>query len=234
MLRETWVEPDRLFDARSESPPADAVDLVFPAPTSLSLFADAVSQTSDLSHQLDRLAEIYEWVTEETARDVQRYCGYVTHPRSGDRTPARLAVAGLAENTFHGNSGESIPRIHAHLYVGRTAPALRDGLVCDVTLDRLRRTVDRAWVGYLHRLIDVTTEEFGLVWDTLSPDHHPGDREIVRPPFAEFVPQHPIPNEHVCPGKFGPHEQILADQQWRIAMGESLLRSRAERHRDAG
>ena len=58
MLRETWVEPERLFDARFEMPPADAVDVVFPVPTSLSLFADAVSQTPDLAHHLERLAEV--------------------------------------------------------------------------------------------------------------------------------------------------------------------------------
>src|SRR3982751_2152242 len=118
MLRETWVEPTRLFDVRSEAPPADALDVVFSVPTSVSLFADAVDQTPHLTHLLDRMATVFEEIAVLTTVDIQRACGYVPHPSFGDRTPARLALAGLAENSFHGSpSPESIPRIHAHIWV---------------------------------------------------------------------------------------------------------------------
>jgi hypothetical protein len=224
MFGDTWVEPAKLFDPVNETPPEDAIDVQFVVPTSLSLFADALAQTPQMAHLLPKLEDVYAQVLQLVVRDVQRSGGYVVHPGWGLRTPARLSLAVRSENSV---PGASIMRIHAHVYVGRTATAIKDGQVCPVNIDELRRGVYSAWGSYARTLESATAEALGLVWKPL-PGHHPADKEIVEPPFAQFVAEHPAPDAMPCPGMFGPRELIMADQQSRILIAESQVRVQAE------
>jgi hypothetical protein len=227
MYGDTHVDPARLFDPQVGRPPADALDLFFPVPTSLSLFGDALARTPEMAHLLPKLAEAYQGVLMTTVVQVQRTCGYVEHPTYGPRTPAQLALTATSENSV---PGESIMRIHGHVYVGRTAAALPDGHESPVNLLRLRRVIDDVWTSYLDKLENTTAAAFGLIWGPM-PGHHPGNREIVDPPFAPHVVQHAAPDQVVCPGRYGPLKRIMVDQQWRIGIAESQVRVEAEQRR---
>lgn len=229
MIGDTHVEPAPLFDLQTGRPPADALDVYFSVPTSLSLFGDALAQTPKMEHLLPRLADVFHDVLGQTVVKLQRFGGYVEHPAWGPSTPARLELTARSENQV---PGEAIMRIHGHIYVGRTATALSDGSRCSVNLRRLRRGVDNAWRSYLQLLQSATAAEFGLTWEPL-PGHHPADVEIVEPPFAPHVAQHRSPDQAVCPGVYGPLERIAADQQWRSGIAASDQRVAAER-RQAG
>lgn len=225
MYGDTHVDPVPLFDPQVGRPPADAFDLYFPVPTSLSLFGDALAQTPDMAHLLPQLAQAYQQVLAETVVKLQRSCGHVEHPTLGKRTPARLSINAASENSV---PGESIMRIHGHLYLGRTAATLTDGQQRPVNESWLRRAVDDVWITYLTRLRSVTSEVFGLSW-AAAPDLHPGDQEIVEPPFAPHVRQHAAPDQALCPGRYGSLERIMVDQQWRIGIAESQVRVQSER-----
>ena len=83
---------------------------------------------------------------------------------------------------------------------------------------------------YLTRLVNRTTDVLGLIWAPL-PGHTSGDVEIVDPPLAEHVPGHRF---GVCPGEYGPREQIMADARWRAGVAESARIIAAERTRRTG
>lgn len=227
MIGDTSVDPAQLFDLQTGRPPADALDVYFSVPTSLSLFGDALARTPSMEHLLPRLAEVYHEVLAETLVQLQRMGGYVEHPGWGPSTPARLELTARSENQV---PGESIMRIHGHVYIGRTAAALRDGTRHPVNLRRLRRAADNAWLSYLDLLKSRVASEFGLTWGPL-PDHHPSDVEIVEPPFAPHVGLHRSPDQAVCPGFYGPLERIAADQQWRAGIAASVERVAADRRR---
>lgn len=224
MFGDTHVEPEKLFDPASSGPPEDALDVQFVVPTSLSLYGDALARTPEMAHQLPELAGVYERVLAKTVADLQQVCGYVTHPAFTTRTAARLAMTAVSENSV---PSESIMRIHGHVYIGRTARTLRDGSVQPVDLAWLRQFVRDVWANYMTSLRSATTETFGLTWGPL-PGHHPSDQEIVEPPFAPHVAQWPAPDTNACPGRFGPHERIMADQRWRIGIAESQIRVQSE------
>src|ERR1041384_7242119 len=154
------VDPARLFDPVSAAPPADALDVQFVVPTSLSLFGDALARTPHMAHRLPELADLYEHVLGLTLRDIQRAGGYVEDPVWGPSTPARLSLTAISENAL---PGASIMRIHGHIYVGRTATSLRDGQVRPVNLKRLQRGIDNVvWGNYANRLESATAAAFGL------------------------------------------------------------------------
>jgi hypothetical protein len=227
MYGETHVAPAQLFDATVGRPPTDALDLYFSVPTSLSLLGDALARTPDMAHLLSKLAQVYSDVLGSTVVKLQRSCGYVEHPTLGKKTPARLAITARSENSV---PGEALMRIHGHVYVGRSATALHDGQEWPVNEARLRRVVDDVWITYLDRLVIATSEALSLSWGPL-PGHHPGDKEIVEPPFAPHVREHRPVEQVQCPGQYGPLTQIVADQQWRIGVTESQIRLDAERRR---
>lgn len=225
MYGETHVDPQRLFNPADAAPPADALDVQFPVPTSLSLFGDALARTPHMAHRLPELASIYEQVLGSALRDIQRAGGYVEDPAWGPSTPARLSLTAISENAL---PGESIMRIHGHIYVGRTAASLKDGQVRPVNLKRLKRGIDNVvWGNYAKALRSATADVFGLVWAPL-PGHHPADCEIVEPPFASHVARHPAPDANPCLGRFGPLERIMADLAWRIDIAESQVRVQSE------
>jgi hypothetical protein len=224
---DTHVEPAPLFDPdRGGRPPGDAWDLYFHAPISLSLLGDAYA-AHGMDRELDQLLGLYAGLAAGTVTDVQRQGGYVTGGHRGRGVPARLEITALVENTV---PGEPTMRLHTHLYVGRTAIALDTDERHPVDVDRLRRAADGSWADYLTRLENRTTDVLGLVWAPL-PGHTSGDVEIVDPPLAEHVPGHRF---GVCPGEYGPREQIMADARWRAGVAESARIIAAERARRTG
>ena len=227
MYGDTHVEPAPLFDPdRGGRPPGDAWDLYFHAPISLSLLGDAYA-AHGMDRELDQLLGLYAGLAAGTVTDVQRQGGYVTGGHRGHGVPARLEITALVENAV---PGEPTMRLHTHLYVGRTATALDTGARHPVDVDRLHRAANGAWRDYLARLVNRTTDVLGLAWAPLS-GHTSSDVEIVDPPLAEHVPGHRF---GVCPGEYGPREQIIADARWRADVAESARIIAAERTRRTG
>ena len=228
MYGDTHVDPTLLFDPDHAAPPADALDLYFHAPLSLSLVGDAFAYHR-MDRELDLLLEVYASLARGIIRDVQRQGGYVTGGHRGRAIPARLEITAVAHNQV---PGESTMRLHTHLYVGGTAIALETGARHPVDFDKLSNAADFAWRRYLGQLIRESTEALGFTWDSL-PGHHSADEEIVDPPMAEHIAGHTF---GVCPGDFGPREQIMADARWRagIRKMEKFIAADHERQRHTG
>jgi hypothetical protein len=227
MYGDTHVDPAPLFDPeRGGRPPADALDLYFHAPISLSLLGDALA-AQGMERELGQLLSLYASLAAATVTDVQRQGGYVAGGHRGRAVPARLEITALAENAV---PGEPTMRVHTHIYVGRTAIALETGERHPVDLGELREAADFAWTGYLTRLVDETTDVLGFTWAPL-PGHTSGDAEIVDPPMAEHVAGHSF---GVCPGEYGPREQIMTDAEWRSDVAESARIIAAEQTRRTG
>ena len=226
MYGDTHVDPALLFNPDHEQAPADALDLYFHAPISLSLLGDAYA-AHGMERELAQLLSLYAGLAAATVTDVQRQGGYVAGGHRGRAIPARLEITALVENAV---PGEPTMRLHTHIYVGRTATALDTGERYPVDVDRLNRAANGAWRDYLMRLVNETTDVLGFTWAPL-PGHTSGDEEIVDPPMAEHVPGHSF---GVCPGEYGPREQIMADARWRAGVAESARIIAAERARSTG
>ena len=218
---ETRVEPARLFDASDTDgpgPPADALDVQFRAPLTFSLLVDALLR-SDRELDARTCFQLYERVIDYTVARVQFACGYVLdeHERS---VPARLELAALGESDV---PGIETVRMHHHLYIGRTALALRDGCRHPVSPDDVRlglRTV--AWTSYLRELERLSELLCGARWG-----RPPGGfaREIVEPPLHEHMAGHEL---GVCPSPWGPRETW--EQPTRAVLAhEAELAARIER-----
>lgn len=220
MYGDTHVDPRPLFDPEHAGPPADAWDLYFHAPLSLSLLGDAYA-AHGMERELGQVLSLYAGLAARTVTEVQRQGGYVAGGHRGRAIPARLEITALAENAV---PGEATMRLHTHVYVGRTALALDTGERDVVDVGRLERAADFAWRGYLTRLVNETADVLGYEWAPL-PGHTSGDREIVDPPIAEHVAGHAL---GLCPGEYGPREQILTDAQWRAGVAESARLIAAE------
>ena len=171
MYGDTHVDPALLFDPDHAQPPADALDLYFHAPLSLSLVGDAFAHNR-MDRELGLLLQVYAGLAGGIIRDVQRQGGYVTGGHHGRAIPARLEITALAHNQV---PDQTTMRLHTHLYVGRTAVALETGERHPVDLGELNDAADFAWRGYLGRLVDESTRALGFTWDAL-PGHTSGDR----------------------------------------------------------
>ena len=238
MYGDTHVDPAPLFDPdpdpdpdpdRGGRPPKDALYLYLHAPISLPLLGDAYA-AHGMERELGQLLGFYAGLAGlagDTVTEVQRQGGYVTGGHRGRAIPARLEITALAENDI---PGEPTMRLHTHIYMGRTAVALETGERHPVDLGRLNRSADFAWTGYLTRLVDDSTALSGFDRAPL-PGHTSGDEEIVDPPVAEHVAGHTF---GVCPGEYGPREQIMADAQWRAGVAESARIIAIERARRTG
>lgn len=227
MYGDTHVDPAPLFDpAAGGRPPEDALDLYFHAPISLSLLGDAYA-AHGMERELGQLLSLYADLAADTVTDVQRQGGYVAGGHRGRAIPARLEITALAENDV---PDEPTMRLHTHIYVGRTAIALETGERHPVDLAELREAADFAWRSHLTKLVNRSTDVLGFAWAPL-PGHTSGDEEIVDPPMAEHVPGHSF---GVCPGEYGPREQIMADAQWRAGVAESARIIAIERSRRTG
>jgi hypothetical protein len=207
---DTHVDPALLFDPDRQRPPADALDLYFRAPLSLSLIGDAFAHNR-MDRELSQLLDLYAGLAAGIIRDIQRQGGYVTGGHHGRAIPARLEITALAHNHV---PDQTTMRLHTHIYVGRTALALDTGERHPIDLDKLSNAANFAWRGYLGRVVDESTRALGFTWDAL-PGHHSADEEIVDPPMAEHVAGHAF---GVCAGDYGPREQIMADARWRAGI----------------
>jgi hypothetical protein len=155
---------------------------------------------------------------------VQRQGGYVTGGYRGRAIPARLEITAIAHNQV---PDQPAMRLHTHIYVGRTAAALSTAERHPVDLGALSESADFAWRGYVGRLVRESTQALGFVWAPL-PGHTSGDEEIVDPPMAEHIASHEF---GICPGDYGPREQIMADTRWRADIRETARYIAAEQAR---
>lgn len=221
----TRVEPARLFnlDDAGGGPPADAVDVQFRAPLSLSLFADALRQAGrDLD--LRTLFSVHQRVVDQTVTELQYEAGYVLpHGRTSFGDPARLELGGVGEGAV---PGIDTLRLHCHVYVGRTAVTLVEGSRWPVDLTKLTRVARSVlWPFYLNRLEAAVALACGVTWDSPRPG---ATREIVDPPFHEHLAGH---DRGVCPGLWGPRELLMADEESLRAAAERERQIAAERAR---
>lgn len=226
MYGDTHVAPAALFDlGAGQAPPPDALDVYFHTPLSLSLLGDAYSRAG-MARELDLLLDAYAGVAARIVVDLQRQGGYVTGGHRGRAVPARLELTAVAENEV---PDEPTMRLHTHVYVGRTAVALETGERHPVDQTRLARAADHSWRSYLGRVEDETSRVLGLVWDS-QPGRHSGRQEVVDPPLVKHIAGHEL---GVCPGGYGPREQLLADARWRSGI-EQMERFMAAEQRRTG
>ncbi len=223
MYGDTHVDPALLFNPDRQQAPADALDLYFHAPISLSLVGDAFAHNG-MDYELSRLLEVYAGLAGGIIRDIQRHGGYVTGGFRGRAIPARLEITALAHNQV---PDQTTTRLHTHIYVGVTAVALETGERHPVDLDELHAAADHAWGGYFTRLVDETSRALAFLWAPL-PGHTSGDQEVIDPPMAEHIAGHEF---GVCPGDYGPRKQIMADARWRAGIEESECYIAAEQAR---
>ena len=227
MYGDTHVDPAPLFDpGDGQGPPADAIDVYFHAPLSLSLLGDAFARAG-MTRELELLLDVYAGVAARTVVDLQRQGGYVCGGHRGRAIAARLELTAVAENEV---PGQSTMRLHTHVYVGRTAIALENGQRHPVDLGELREAANFTWRSYKTRLVDETSRALGLVWDS-QPGQHSGRQEVVDPPVVEHIAGHEF---GVCPGEHGPREQLLADARWRAGIEEMERFMAAEQQRRTG
>lgn len=204
---ETRVEPGRLFDlgdppGTGAGPPPDAIDVQFRAPVSLSLLLDAFD-TEYQDGAAQALMEGYQQLVAQMLGKVQFECGYVRDD-AGSRRPARLELAAFVENFV---PGLDKMRLHAHVWVGRTAESLHDGQRHPVDLYELRQGIEQVVQGtYSRRLKAMAEDVADITWGQPWPG---ALEEIVAPPLHELAAG---ADRGVCPGPWGPRELLLADQ----------------------
>lgn len=206
---ETRVEPGRLFDlgdppGTGAGPPRDAIDVQFRAPVSLSLLLDAFdTQYQDAAAQA--LMEGYQQLVAQMLGKVQFECGYVRNA-AGHRFPARLELAAFVENFV---PGIEKMRLHAHVWVGRTAESLYDGQRHPVDLEKLQSGIDEVVHGTYARRLEALAEDVAdITWGQPRPG---ASEEIVAPPLHELAAG---ADRGVCAGPWGPRELLLADHSY--------------------
>lgn len=206
---ETRVEPGRLFDPADGAcvgPPPDAIDVQFRAPVSLSLLLDAFDAAHD-DAAAAALTAGYQQLIAAMLPKVQFECGYVrTDPATGSRRPARLELAAFVENDV---PGIEKMRLHAHVWVGRTAVSLHDGQRYPVDLCELRQGIDQVIHGtYARRLKVMAQDVADVTWGRPRPG---AAEEIVDPPLHELAAG---ADRGVCPSPWGARELLLVDERY--------------------
>lgn len=175
---DTRVETRVLFDARDPActgPPADAIDVQFRAPLTVSLLLERYLDGPGVEPVVRFLGAGYREAVTKTVSELQFVAGYVAEDSLS--WPARLEVA-TAAHLY--NNIETDIRLHHHLWVGRTAVALHDGVRRPVDLDSLRSALAHvAWSTYLRTLHTVTTRDLGVSWRSPRPG---AGAEITDPP----------------------------------------------------
>lgn len=179
---DTRVETRVLFDARDPActgPPADAIDVQFRTPLTVSLLLERYLDGPGVEPVVGFLGAGYREVVAKTVSEVQFVAGYVAD--GSVSWPARLEVA--TDVHLHNNDDngtEADIRLHHHLWVGRTAVALRDGVRRPVDLDGMKRSLANVvWSAYLRALHAVTTRDLGVEWRFPRPG---AGAEITDPP----------------------------------------------------
>jgi len=162
-----------LFDAQapdSPGPPVDAIDIQFRAPLTVSLLLEryldgAGTEEGGTEQVLRFLAGAYREVVAKTVSEVQFVAGYVA---DGSLSwPARLEVA-TGRHLY--NNDETDIRLHHHLWLGRTAVTLHDGVRRPLDLDGLRRALANVvWPAYRRSVRAATERDLGAIWRSPRP-----------------------------------------------------------------
>ncbi len=189
----------RLVDFDTDSL-ADALDVYFPAPLSLSLVANTFAHNG-MQRQLGQLLDLHDGQVDEIVADLRR----LGPPRR------HLEVTATAH---HSVPGQGAMHLHVHAYVARKARDSETGELASLPRDALAATARTAWRRYSDRLKERTTEVLGFGWDPLPDDASTGapveggdEVRVVGLPRAVHVTGLEM---CVCHGYLGPHEQIVA------------------------
>jgi hypothetical protein len=197
---DTRVPTRVLFDARDPAcagPPADAIDVQFRAPLTVSLLLERYLDGPGTEPMVRFLGGAYREVVAATVNKLQFVAGYVA---DGSLSwPARLEVATAAHLC---NDDEIDIRLHHHLWVGRTAVALHDGTRRPVDLDGMTISLANVvWSTYLNTLERVTTRDLGAVWRSPRPG---AEAAITDPPVhVGLTGQEDL---GICTQPWGPRE----------------------------
>lgn len=206
------VESDRLFDPVFTDPPADAVDVVVPAPLSLAVYMDSLQHTGHAGVLL-ALRELYTREAAVCAREVQRHGGRVLTPAGSE--PARLAITHIVDDRVPGVAGL---RPHVHVYVAATGSALSDGRRAPVDLDLLAQRADDLYLAHRDRLAAATSDGWGLVWGRATPS---SPREIVAPAWPGRKADELLRGEEpFCPGPWVRHQVVAGEHHLRRSGAE--------------
>ncbi|QJY51186.1 hypothetical protein [Pseudonocardia broussonetiae] len=198
---DTRVETRMLFDARDPActgPPADAIDVQFRPPLTVSLLLERYLDGPGVVPVVEFLGASYREVVAATVNKLQFVAGYVA---DGSLSwPARLEVATAAH--LYNNDDETDIRLHHHLWVGRTAVALHDRVRRPVDLDGMRLSLTNVvWSTYLRTLHTVTTRDLGVSWRSPRPG---AGAEITDPPMhVGLTGQEDL---GICTTPWGPRE----------------------------
>lgn len=186
------------------TPPADAVEIYFPAPMSFSLAVDAMArQGEEWRASWERARQLYIDSAGQTLRDLQRK---MSAPSTSPDVQLSLAVEVHSEVP-----GSAVARLHQHIYVGSTVDDPARGRV---PLDRrmLDIVAPNLYSSQTRFLAPQTEDLFGFTWKR-------GELEA----FVGYVDQYPATRDAACPGVHGPgRDRIYAD--------DSRQRLRAERN----
>lgn len=182
---DTRVPTRLLFDAHDPAgtgPPADAIDIQFRAPLTVSLLLQRYldGPSPDGSPGLESVARFLGPPCDEVVAAIvdklQFVAGYVTE--DSPSWPARLEIT--TETHLYNNNDETDIRLHDHVWVGRTAVGLHDGVRRPVDLDGMRLSLANVvWPTYLTTLRQVTTRDLGVSWRSPRPG---AVAEITDPP----------------------------------------------------
>lgn len=197
---DTRVPTRVLFDARAPAcpgPPADALDIQFRAPLTVSRLLERYLDGPGLEPVLRFLGTSYREVVAATVNKLQFVAGYVADESLSWPAPLEVATA-----THLNNNDEPDIRLHHHLWIGRTAVALHDGARRPIDLDSLRRALAHVvWSTYLNTLERVTTRDLGVAWRSPRPG---ADAEITDPPVhVGLTGQEDL---GICTHPWGPRE----------------------------
>jgi hypothetical protein len=197
---DTRVPTRVLFDARDPAcagPPADAIDIQFRAPLTVSLLLERYLDGPGTEPVVRFLGGPYQEVIAATVDKLQFLAGYVA---DGSLSwPAQLEVAPATH--LHSNDEIDI-RLHHHLWVGRTAVALHDGTRRPVDLDGMTISLANVvWSTFLNTLERVTTRDLGASWRSPRPG---AEAAITDPPVhVGLTGQEDL---GICTQPWGPRE----------------------------
>lgn len=182
---DTRVPTRVLFDAHdpnSPGPPADAIDIQFRAPLTVSLLlqrsldSPSLADGPGLEAVLRFLGAGCGEVVAAIVDKLQFVAGYVAEDSLS--WPARLEIT--TDTHLHNNADETDIRLHDHVWVGRTAVGLHDGVRRPIALDGMKLSLANVvWSTYLRALQRVTTRDLGVSWRFPRPG---AGAEITDPP----------------------------------------------------
>lgn len=172
---DTRVPTRVLFDAHdpdSPGPPADAIDIQFRAPLTVSLllqrYLDGPSLDGGPGFEavMRFLGNPWSEAVAAIVDKLQFVAGYVAEDSLS--WPARLEITAVG-HLYNNNDGTAI-RLHDHLWVGHTAVALHDGVRRPIDLDGMKLSLANVvWPTYRRTLRAATEHDLGATWRSPRP-----------------------------------------------------------------